>query len=472
MHATRPVGRRSVLTSAACMVAVGSPGVPHAQNETMVGAQQARDIALEAYLFFYPLVMMGVTRAQTNAIPGAAPNSLSNSFFHVRAFPPADFKAVVRSNFDTLYSSAWLDLTKGPMIVSVPDTDGRFYTLPMLDMWTDVFAAPGKRTTGTAARQFAVVPRGWSRPLPEQVVRIEAPTPYVWICGRTQTNGPRDYAAVHRIQDGYRITPLSHWGQPLPPAPVQPEVHLTAPAPRQQVDNMAPFAFFSFAAELLKTNPPHLTDWSIIARLQRIGIEAGRSYNPERLDPALQQALTDAAANGQKAMQTQAELTGNIVNGWRIDTGTMGVYGNDYLKRAVTAQILLGANQPADAIYPLIVTDADGKRPLGQHKYRLHFAKSELPPVEAFWSISMYDADGYPVANPLNRSVLRDRDALEFNADGSLDLYIQHDNPGSDRAANWLPSPAAGELGLTMRLYAPKPAALNGNWVPPPLLRQ
>jgi hypothetical protein len=470
------LGRRLVLASAACVAAIGSSGVSDAQVRTSapprVDPQEARDIAVEAYLYFYPLVMMGVTRAQTNAVPGAAPNSLSNSFFHIRAFPPADFKAVVRSNFDTLYSSAWLDLTKGPMIVSVPDTEGRYYTLPMLDMWTDVFAAPGKRTTGTAARQFALVPRGWSHALPERVARIEAPTPYVWICGRTQTNGPRDYPTVHKIQDGYRIMPLSRWGQPLSPVPVQPSVHLTAPAPRQQVDKMTPFAFFRYAAELLRTNPPHLTDWSIIARLRRIGIEMGRLYDPERLDSTIQQALIDAVANGQKAMQARLESGGNIVNGWQIDTRTIGVYGNDYLKRALVAQILLGANQPEDAIYPLIVTDADGNPPMGQNKYVLHFAKGGLPPAEAFWSLSMYDAEGYQVANPLNRFALRDRDALNHNADGSLDLYVQHDTPGDDRVANWLPSPSAGVLGLTMRLYAPKAEALNGNWAPPPLLRQ
>ncbi|HMK70558.1 MAG TPA: DUF1254 domain-containing protein [Xanthobacteraceae bacterium] len=444
-----------------------------AQAPAQISAQEAYEIGVEAYIYFYPLVTMEVTRQQINAVPGAPPNSLANRFFHIRAFPPADFRAVVRPNFDTLYSSAWLDLSKEPMIVSVPDTGGRYYLLPMLDMWSDVFAVPGKRTTGTKAGHFAVVPPGWSGELPAGVERINAPTPNVWIIGRTQTNGPADYAAVHKVQDGYTITPLSQWAQaPAAQVPINPVARGTAPAPLAQVNGMKPSAYFKFAAELLKVNPPHLTDWSIIARLRRIGIEVGQSYQPERLDPAVQDALARAAAAGLDAMHAKLPTLARLVNGWQMNTDTMGVYGDYYLKRAVVASVLLGANQPEDAVYPLIITDAAGKPPTGDHNYILHFGKDELPPVEAFWSLTMYDADGFPVANPINRFALGDRDVLKYNVDGSLDLYIQHDDPGGDRTANWLPAPGAGALGLTMRLYAPKAAVLDGSWAPPPLRRQ
>jgi hypothetical protein len=426
------------------------------------------------HIYFYPLVTMDVTREQINHTPGAPANSLVNRFVHIRTFPPADFRAVVRPNFDTLYSSAWLDLTKEPMIVSAPDTGGRYYLLPMLDMWTDVFAVPGKRTTGTAAAHFAVVPRGWTGDLPAGVMRIEAPTPYVWIIGRTQTNGPQDYAAVNKVQDGYTITPLSQWGHG--PAPAQPPLalplHVTAPAPLELVNTMPPLTYFKRAVELMKVNPPHLTDWSMIARLARIGIEAGRSYEPEKLDPAVQDALKKAAADGLKFMHDKIPTLARVVNGWQMNTDTVGVYGNYYLKRAIIALVGLGVNPPEDAVYPLIVADADGKPPTGDHNYILHFSKAELPPVDAFWSVTMYDAEGFPVANAINRFALGDRDALQYDADGSLDLYVQHDDPGSDRTANWLPSPSAGTLGLTMRLYAPKAAVLNGSWAPPPLRRQ
>ena len=466
------INRRLFLASAACASVIGPPVAARAQER--ISAQDADDIAEDAYLYFYPLVTMGVTRQQTNAIPGSAPNSLSNKFVHMREFPPADFKLVVRSNFDTLYSTAWLDLTKGPVIVSVPDTAGRYYVLPMLDMWTDVFAAPGKRTSGTKAVHFAVTLPSWSSQLPKGVRRIDAPTPYVWIVGRTQTNGPRDYPAVHKIQDGYTVTPLSQWGRASAPmqAPISAPTNSTGPAPQEQVDHMAPVAYFTYAAELMKTNPPHLTDWSTIERLKRIGIEVGHSYHPEQLDPAIREALTRAVSEGQKRMQAKAAALGRIVNGWQIITGAIGVYGNAYLQRAVIAQILLTANQPEDAIYPLIITDADGRPPTGESKYVLHFDGGKLPPVHAFWSLSMYDAQGFQVPNPINRFAIGDRDPLKYNADGSLDLYVQHDNPGGDKTANWLPSPSAGVLGLTMRLYAPAAQVRDGSWAPPPLQRQ
>jgi hypothetical protein len=239
-----------------------------------VTEQETYEIGVEAYTYFYPLVLMDVTRRQAvNIEPGKMiGRGPMNVFTHARMFPPADFRDVVRVNFDTLYSIAWLDLTKEPMVVSAPDTQGRYYLLPMLDMWTDVFASPGKRTTGTQAVSFAVVPPGWRGELPQGVERIDAPTPYVWIIGRTQTNGAKDYDAVHKVQDGYAITPMSQWGKT--PEPVKAVIDSTVDmktAPMLQVNAMAPGQFFAAAAELLKVNPPHITDQPIVARMQRIG---------------------------------------------------------------------------------------------------------------------------------------------------------------------------------------------------------
>src|ERR1043166_6232466 len=171
------------------------------KNSTLT-EQDVYEIGVDAYIYLYPLALMDATRRQaTNVEAGKAlGRGPMNSFTHVPIFPPADFRDVVRPNFDTLYSIAWLDLTKEPMVVAAPDTQGRYYMLPMLDMWTDVFACPGTRTTGTAAGRFAVVPLGWDGQLPEDVQRIDAPTPYVWIVGRTQTNGAKDYEAVHKVQ--------------------------------------------------------------------------------------------------------------------------------------------------------------------------------------------------------------------------------------------------------------------------------
>jgi len=375
---------------------------------------------------------------------------------------------VVRPNFDTLYSLAWLDLTVGPVIVSTADTGGRYFLLPMLDMWTDVFAVPGKRTNGTGAANFALVPPVWTGNLPGDVERIDAPTRHVWIIGRTQTNGIKDYPAVHKIQDGYRITLLSDWGK----APrkieqkIDPSVD-TKTEPVRQVNNMPAADFFRYGTDLMKLNPPHVTDWSTLARMRRIGLEPGK-FDTSKTNSDI---LAKAAAAGLKLMQEKLPTIARVTNGWQMNTDTMGVYGNYYLKRAMVALLGLGANQPDDAFYPLNIADADGKPVMGEYKYVLSFKKDEVPPVSAFWSLTMYDAEGFQVANPLNRFALGDRDALRFNADGSLDLYVQHENPGPDKESNWLPGPASGTLGLTMRLYAPKPQALDGRWNPPPIQR-
>ena len=439
-----------------------------------VDEKEAYEIGVEAYVYLYPLITMDVTRkVMTNYEPGQKPGAgPMNTFCHLTAFPTADFRDVVRPNFDTLYSPAWLDLTNEPMIVSVPDTNDRYYLLPMIDMWSDVIAVPGKRTSGTKAGNWAVVPPGWKGSLPEGVERIDAPTQYIWIIARTQTNGAKDYDAVHKVQAGYKITPLSQWGSEPQPvaAKIDPAVDMKT-EPLQQVNGMPAGKYFAYGAELMKRNPPHVTDWSLVARMKRIGLEPGKPFDLDKADPAVRAALERAAADSLKAMKAKVPTLARVVNGWQMNTDTMGVYGDYYQKRAIIALVGLGANQPEDAIYPLCVGDADGKPLQGENKYVLHFEKAELPPVNAFWSVTMYDAEGFQVANPIDRFAIGDRDKLKFNEDGSLDLYIQHESPGKDKESNWLPAPKSGELGVTMRLYAPKPEALDGRWNPPPFKR-
>ena len=436
-----------------------------------ISADEAEATAQEAYLYLYPLILMDLTRKQLiNLDPRQNPfGGPANAFTHVRTFPPAEARAVVRPNFDTLYSSAWLDLTSGPVVVSTEDTGGRYFLLPMLDMWTDVFAAPGKRTIGTRATSFAVVPPGWNASLPRFVERIDATTPYVWIIGRTQTNGVGDYAAVHKIQDGYKITLLADWGKAARKIEQKIDRSVdTKTEPLKQINEMPALQYFTYGAELMKENRPHLTDWSIIARIRRIGLEPGQSFDSSKISA---NGLTHAANAGLKLMHDKAPTLARVTNGWQMNTDTMGVYGDYYLKRAIVAMGGLGANQPEDAIYPLNVSDAGGKPVMAENSYILHFNKDELPPVGAFWSLTMYDAEGFQLPNPINRFAIGDRDALKFNGDGSLDLYIQNQSPGRDKESNWLPAPKSGELGLTMRLYAPKPQALDGRWNPPAVKR-
>jgi hypothetical protein len=443
-----------------------------AQGQT-VTPEQAREIAVDAYLYFYPIVTMDLTRRQlTNVEAGKSEiGGPPNTFVNVPEFPTADMKAVVRPNFDTLYSSGWLNLTEEPVIVSAPDTGGRYYLLPMLDMWTDVFASPGSRTTGTQAGNYIVIPPGWTGKVPAEFTRIDAPTPYVWVIGRTKTDGPDDYGAVHKIQAGYKITPLSGWGQPAKPVDVKidPNVDMKTP-PKTQVDTMPGGKFFAYAAELLKLHPPHDTDQPIIAQIKRIGIEQGASFDINSLDPAVREAVESAVQDAQKLMAWKTPSLARVANGWSVNTDTMGVYGNYYLKRAIIAQAGLGANLPEDAIYPLNLTDDTGKPLDGANRYMISFDKSSLPPVNAFWSITLYDTDGFQVANSLNRFAISSWMPFKTNADGSLDLYFQSESPGAEKEANWLPAPK-GPFNLTMRLYGPKSEALTGKWSPPEVKR-
>jgi hypothetical protein len=381
-------------------------------------------------------------------------------------------KVVVRPNFDTLYSSAWLDLTKEPMIVSTPETHGRFYLLPMLDMWSDVFASPGSRTTGTQAGDFALVPPGWSDTLPVNVARIDAPTPYVWIIGRTKTDGPADYDAVHQVQAGYRITPVSRWGMSPEPVvgTVDPLIDMKTP-PKVQVDTMPAGKFFAYAAEILKLQPPHVTDQPILAQMRRIGIERGKRFDIDEADPAVKAGLTTAPEAALKLMAWKLPTIAGVANGWSMNTDTMGVYGNYYLKRAIVAQVGLGANLPEDAIYPLNLADDTGKPLDGGGAYVLHFDKDAMPPVDAFWSVTLYDDAGFQVANSLNRFAVSSWMPFKYGSDGSLDLYFQNATPGADNEANWLPAPK-GTFNLTMRLYAPKSDALTGKWNPPVVTKE
>jgi hypothetical protein len=441
------------------------------ETSGLTDEREAREIAVEAYVYLYPLVMMDVTRRQsTNVASGqVVGRGPMMTFTHVRTFPPAEFRDVARPNFDTLYSIAWLDVTDGPALLSVPDSAGRHYLLPMLDMWTDVFASPGKRTTGTGAARFAVVLQGWQGTLPEGVERIDAPTPYVWVVGRTQTNGPSDYGAVNGFQDGLRVSPLPHGdgdgARRQGAFEPDPTVDMQTP-PLRQVNQMTGPDYFRYAAELTKQHSPHVTDQAVIARMKRIDLRAGESFDPDGAEPVVREALEAAPAAGLAAMNAKLPTLARMVDGWQMNTDTMGVYGNYYLKRAVIAMVGLGANQPEDAIYPLNQGDADGQPLDGANDYVMHFDRAELPPVHAFWSLTLYDSEGFPVANELNRFAIGDRDALVYNGDGSLDLYIQHADPGPEKRSNWLPAPA-GPFTLTARLYWPRREALDGRWTPP-----
>jgi hypothetical protein len=439
-------------------------------------AEEFQEIATNAFIYAYPLVLMDMTRkVQTNAeMPDTkTKHAPMNQFYHAPEFPDATFTDVVRANADTLYSFLWFDLSIEPMVIDVPDSGGRYYLLPMLDMWTDIFASPGKRTSGTGPQTYAVTGPGWKGTLPEGVMEIKAPTVSGWMIGRTQTNGEKDYDAVHQFQAGLKTVPLSAWGKKgwtLPQGKVDPQQDMGAPV--EQVAKMSAAEFFADFAELMKANPPHANDYPILQQMERLGIVPGKSFDLSKASPEAKAAFEVAPVAGLTKVKAYAPNAAALINDWAMIMNPVGTYGTDYLKRAFIAYFGLGANVVEDAMYPSAMVDAYGK-PLFDSgmKYVLHFEKEQIPPVRAFWSLTMYNDRQFFADNPINRYAIGDRDDLKFNTDGSLDLYIQRDSPGADKESNWLPAPKEGGLSMTLRLYWPKPLVLDGRWQPPAVKR-
>jgi hypothetical protein len=429
-------------------------------------------IGVEAYTFLYPLVLMQRTMQQLTNVERVGAQALKapvNTFIHVPAFPPGDFKGVVRPNFDTLYSSAFIRLDE-PMVLSVPAAGDNHYLLPMYDMFGEVFACPGTRTTGNDAQVLLLTPPGWSGDVPDGVRRIEAPHTMLWIIGRTEAS-PATYDKVHAFQRGMQLQPLSTWpGEP--PAvtgTIDPTVDDVTP-PLAQVFALDAAAFFSEATELLSRYPARTFDQTILMRIERVGVRAGEVLDVSAQPQDVRSALQATAAAAQARITARQKNLGIAVNGWRLAFENMGSYGQDYLQRACVELVGLGANLADDAVYPLTYVDADGRPYSGDHRYVLHFDADEVPPARAFWSLTLYDDDGFQVPNPLNRFAIGDRDGLRFNDDGSLDLYIQADSPGTDRESNWLPAPT-GSFNLCLRLYYPELRVLDGAWLPPAVTR-
>lgn len=430
------------------LVATLYAGVRHA----LLGAQ--------AYLFGYPLVIMDVTREGATRTLGP-PNQLQR----LRQFPDASFRAVVRPNVDTLYTIAFIDADAGPWVFSMPPNDQRYELMPFMDGWTDVFSSPGTRTVGTQGGRYLIAGPRWQGTVPEGMTLLRAPTQLVWLLGRTQTNGAADYGFVHRLQDGLALEPLAAAAAPAPAW--QPDTG--AGAPIAQMQRMDTQAFFERLARLMVNNPPRQADAPMVAQLAGMGVVPGQPVSWSAWDRLWFDAgrkLADwRVAEGLKKPRLR-------VRGWFTPPANLANFGTDYATRAGVAMVGLGANLPADAVYPSTREDAQGEMLSGSHRYRLHFAADALPPVRAFWSVTAYGADDFLIANPLNRYALGDRGTLRFNADGSLDLWVQAQPPADpQQQANWLPVRAGEPFTLNARLYWPKAEALDGRWGMPAVER-
>ncbi|MDS4026041.1 MAG: DUF1254 domain-containing protein [Candidatus Contendobacter sp.] len=434
---------------------------------------EATPLGVEAYIYGYPLVTMEMTRrVMTNVEKPEGTRAPMGQFVRMREYPSATFRDVTAPNADTLYTTAWLDVGQEPWVLSLPDAQDRYYLFPMLDGWTEVFQVPGKRTTGTGPQTYAITGPGWKGTLPEGVKEYKSPTAMVWLLGRIYCTGTsEDYAAVHKLQDEISLVPLSAYGKPYtpPPGKVDPSIDMKT-AVRDQVNALSADDYFDLLAKLLVNNPPAAADKPILEKMAKIGIVPGQSFDRSKLAPAAHEAfsLVPKIAN-EKIMLWLKEgiVEGDmkLENGWLFTTKT-GNYGTNYLQRALITAIGLGANRPQDAVYPTSEGPSAISSYIGEKKYVMHFNKGELPPANGFWSLTMYDKDYFFVPNPLNRYSISPRQNLKANADGSVDLYIQNENPGPDQESNWLPAPKDKFI-LMMRLYWPKekdPSILNGSW--------
>lgn len=432
-------------------------------------------IATQAYVYGYPLILMDYTkRVLTNvAEPTTYGFAPINQVSHYRSFPDHNFTAVVKPNVDTYYSSMWYDLLAEPMVMSVPETD-RYYLLPLLDAYSNVFASPGTRTTGTKAQKFLIAGPSYHGDTPDGMTLLQSPTNTVWMIGRTKVLNAKDGATVvKKIQDGYKIVPLSSFGKEYSPPKGAVSEEAKKIVPAKNAENLPIDKYFNLMADLMKDNPPAAADAEIVKSMASIGIVPGQGFEFEGLDAELKGKLKEIPTNVHKIFE-ETRSVGDpkiLINGWQVATEGIGSYGTDYGFRAYVAYVGLGANLAEDATYPSIATDQNGDQFMSENNYTLHFEKDEIPPVKGFWSLTLYDKRDFLAESAINRYSLGDRDALSYNKDGSLDIYIQQSSPGAKKEANWLPTPKEGKFNLILRLYWPKEAVLNRSWNVPAVMK-
>jgi hypothetical protein len=435
------------------------------QHMTLLPDSTVIKTAQDAFIFGLPLVLMDITRKQmTDAShPEGAPE---NTFRHRSKFPDATFRDVVRPNADTYYSTAFLNLTTEPMVLSLPDTRGRYYMMPLLDAYSNVFASPGTRTTGNKVGNYVIVGPQWVGQLPADMQQIKAPTNNVWIIGRTQVNSKLDgEQVVSPLQQHYVLTPLSAFGTKTITPVVKNDPNIPKGNPNDVVINMPVEKFFNYMNQLMTINPPAREDKSAVERFATIGIAPGQRFDLSKFNSRVQEVLRKIPEETLTGLKKKMGDRGKLVNGWNPITEKQGAYGTDYKQRALIAVAGLGANLPEDAVYPSTSSDAEGNPLDGANKYQLHFDKEQTPPANAFWSITMYDPSGFFVPNDLDRFAIGDRSNLKINADGSTDIFIQHSSPGKEKETNWLPAPE-GPFHLVLRVYWPKDEMINGTWKP------
>jgi len=433
--------------------------------------QYAYTLGMQAYIFSFPwsylpeLRYTWVTQKPSNASTPYAP---LNHFWHLRQLADASYRDGGSPNYDTLYSIAWLDVSKEPVILSHSDVGDRYFTFEIASMTSDNFAYVGSRTTGSKAGHFAIIGPGWKGDLPKGVKRLEpSPTAAVLIFGRTAVTGPEDVPAVKKLQDQYKLTPLSLWGKSGAQMPERRDVF--KPFNRKK----DPLNEWRTINRAMTENPPLERNKFMVELMKNIGVGPGQDV--DAMDEPTRRGLAQAAKDGRALLfNVTTSGYGKIVNGWTYPPTTIGRagYRGDFLTRgAVQCMGGIIANDPEEAIYINTTTDVKGERLSGANRYVLKFEKGRLPEVSQFWSLTMYDMTFNFTDNAINRYAIGSlKKNYKLSEDGSLTIYIQHDSPGRDKEANWLPSPKDNFF-VVFRTYGPGKELLAQKWKMPGLRR-
>ena len=463
--------RRSFVLSGASLLAMAAAGKAFAFDgpiTDLVEGTENFNVVSDAYIFGYPLVTMEMTRRViTNVATQEGSRGPMGTIIKLRKYPDATFRDVTAPNADTLYTTAFFEVGEEPWVLEQPDMGDRYFLLPMLSGWTDVFEVPGSRTTGGAKRTFLITGPGWSGTVPDGMTQIDSPTSLVWLLGRIYCTGtPEDYAAVHALQDAFKLQPLSTWGKAYePPAgKVEPSIDMKTPV-RDQVNAMTASEYFTLLAELMKANPPAAADQPALERFAAAGLDFAKGIDAAKLDARIDKRLPKFSQ--ERILYHFIDSDGDMMreNGWSY-TIKAGTYGINYIQRALVTAIGLGANRPQDAVYPTSLKPNLVEDYSGEHKYVMRFEKGQLPPVRGFWSLTMYDENMFVIANPINRYSMSVRTNPVYEPDGALVIYIQNESPGPDKENNWLPAPK-GKFHLMLRLYWPDenpPSIIDGSW--------
>jgi hypothetical protein len=461
---------RTLLLAVLCGLAgVGAVAAPP------MDAGQARSIASDAYVYAYPLVLMDVARrVRTNVeaadatMGGGAP---LNQFTHMRRPADALLHGQAYPDVETLWSSLWFDVSKEPLLIEIPDAGGRYYTMSFADMWTDVFAAPGTRTVQDAPQVYAIVAPAWQGKLPKPAIALRAPTSAGLLTLRVAFRGMADAGPAQAFQGGLQATPLSRWGKKNVPQPGHFDVAQSRRAPVEQVADMKPQAFFAAFAELAAKYPPHANDYPILQRMARLGLAPGTRFDMARLPADIQTAVEAGVQRGQASVRSPMQPRPRPGDAWRMPDRRRGAYGTDYALRARAARAALVTPLPEDVIELAAGTDSDGRPLDGSFRYEVRFDRGQLPPVDAFWSMTLYNDRRELYDNRIGLYAVGSRHPLVPGLDGTATAYVQYAQPVGELVRNWLPAPQSGRFVLMLRLYQPGEDAVEGMWVPPTIRR-